>query len=264
MAEATIKHHAGGGSFRLGDWLVEPQLNRVSNGDDAVHLEPKAMEVLVCLADHFGAVVPRRVLVDTVWSTEFITDSTLTHTVADLRRALADDARAPRFIETIPKRGYRLIAEPTGGPQDEPAGRWSAPPHEPLAVIIGDRVRLGHRAGSNFSDHFLFLGDQEIPLIGPTIVFGRGQEADIQFLVSEVSRHHARLNVAKSDAEIEDLGSKNGTRINDRIIDRPHRLSSGDAIAIGPTTMTYRWLSVEQTRTSDNPGGSTRRQTETK
>jgi DNA-binding winged helix-turn-helix (wHTH) protein len=263
MFAETINRCAAEGAFRLEDWLVEPQLNRVSNGASSVHLEPKAMEVLLCLADHVGEVVPRRVLVDRVWSTEFITDSTLTHTIADLRRALADDARAPRFIETIPKRGYRLIADTVGGPRNEPTGRGSNPGHEPLAVIVGEKVQLGHRAGSHFSDHVLCLGDQEIPLIEPTIVFGRGQEADIQFLVSEVSRRHARVNVVNSEAVIEDLGSKNGTTVNNRAIDQPHRLRSGDAVGIGPTTMIYRWLSVEPTRTSDTPESSSRRRPET-
>ncbi len=263
MFAETINRSAAVGAFSLEDWLVEPQLNRVTNGRTTVHLEPKAMEVLLCLADHAGEVVPRRVLVDRVWSTEFITDSTLTHAVADLRRALADDARAPRFIETIPKRGYRLIAKTGGGPRNEPTDRGSDLGREPLAVIVGEKVQLGSRAGSTFSDHVLCLGDQEIPLIEPTIVFGRGQEADIQFLVSEVSRRHARVTVAASEAVIEDLGSKNGTTVNSRVIDQPHRLFSGDTVGIGPTTMIYRWLSVEPTRTSDTPENSSRRRAET-
>jgi len=53
------------------------------------------MDVLVCLAEHAGELVTRRQLIDTVWATEFITDNTLTHAVAELRNALGDDARNP-------------------------------------------------------------------------------------------------------------------------------------------------------------------------
>jgi len=97
--------------FRVGEWLVEPSLNRVARDGAAVQLELKAMDVLLCLADRPGELVEKRELVDTVWQTEFVSDNTLTKRIAELREALGDDARNPRYIETIPKRGYRLIAE---------------------------------------------------------------------------------------------------------------------------------------------------------
>jgi len=102
--------------FSLGEWLVQPQLNRLSrSGGDDVQLEPKMMDVLVCLARTPDEVVSREALIDAVWPEVFISESVLTRAIAGLRRALGDDARRPRFIETISKRGYRLIgsAAPT-------------------------------------------------------------------------------------------------------------------------------------------------------
>jgi WD40 repeat protein/DNA-binding winged helix-turn-helix (wHTH) protein len=99
-----------GMAFRVGEWLVEPSLNRISRGATVIQLELKAMDVLVCLAENAGALVSRRQLTDTVWATEFITDNTVTHAVADLRTAFGDDPRQPRYIETIHRKGYRLIA----------------------------------------------------------------------------------------------------------------------------------------------------------
>ena len=100
--------------FSLGEWLVQPQLNRLSrSGDDDIQLEPKMMDVLVCLARASGQVVSREALIDAVWPEVFISESVLTRAIAGLRRALGDDARSPRYIETISKRGYRLIGEPT-------------------------------------------------------------------------------------------------------------------------------------------------------
>jgi len=252
MFAQTIDRYAAAATFRIDEWLVEPQLNRVSNGEISVHLEPKAMDVLLCLATNQGRVVSRRDLVDTVWSTEFISDSSLTHAIADLRRALADDARSPQVIETIPKRGYRLVAPARGAPPQWRTDRRLDGHPRPLAVVVGNEVRLETRIEFEESDHHLVIGDQEIPLIRPAIVFGRGQGADIQFRGPEVSRRHARLHVGTSEAVIEDLGSKNGTIVNNRRIDGAQRLLSGDVIGIAATTMFYRWLPVEPTRTRES------------
>jgi DNA-binding winged helix-turn-helix (wHTH) protein/WD40 repeat protein len=97
-------------SFRVGDWLVEPRLNRLTRGDESIQIELKMMDVLVCLAERAGELVTRREITDTVWATEYITEKTLTRAVAELRRTLGDDARDPKYIETIHRKGYRLIA----------------------------------------------------------------------------------------------------------------------------------------------------------
>jgi adenylate cyclase len=99
-----------GADFRLGQWLVEPSLNTVSRAGASVHLEPKVMEVLVCLARQPGKAVPKDQLLKMVWPETFVTDDALTRSISELRRVFEDDARDPRIIQTIPKRGYRLVA----------------------------------------------------------------------------------------------------------------------------------------------------------
>ena len=96
--------------FRVGPWLVQPSLNSISRNGATARLEPKVMEVLVCLADHAGETLPKEKLVQIVWPDTFVTDDALKHGISELRRVLEDDARQPRIIQTIPKRGYRLIA----------------------------------------------------------------------------------------------------------------------------------------------------------
>jgi len=110
-----------GGPFRIGDWIVEPALNRLSRGDSTIQLELKVMDVLVCLAERAGEVLTRQEIVDRVWATEFISDNTLTHAITEIRNALGDDARNPSFIETIHRRGYRLIAPVEPVTSDEAA-----------------------------------------------------------------------------------------------------------------------------------------------
>src|ERR1700758_5365453 len=98
------------GEFRIGPWLVQPSLNVIRNHGTTVHLEPKVMEVLVCLVKRAGEAVPRAHLLETVWPGTFVTDDALKRCVFELRRAFNDDASKPDIIETIPKRGYRMIA----------------------------------------------------------------------------------------------------------------------------------------------------------
>ncbi len=97
-------------NFHIGPWLVQPTLNTVSMQDESVRLEPKAMQVLVHLAEHAGEVVPKECLISAVWTDTFVTDDVLTRAISGLRRVFRDDAKAPQVIQTIPKAGYRLIA----------------------------------------------------------------------------------------------------------------------------------------------------------
>src|SRR5438445_5462609 len=98
------------GEFRIGPWLIQPSLNLISQNSTAVHLEPKVMEVLVCLAQHAGEPVPKEELLQTIWPGTFVTDDAVKRCIVELRRVFEDDARGSRIIETIPKRGYRLVA----------------------------------------------------------------------------------------------------------------------------------------------------------
>jgi DNA-binding winged helix-turn-helix (wHTH) protein/TolB-like protein/Flp pilus assembly protein TadD len=113
-------------ALRIGDWRADPRANELRRGPEVVRIEPKAMEVLVLLAGRAGELVGREELLAAAWPGVVVGDEALTQCVIKLRRALADEARSPRYIETISKRGYRLIA---------PAGPWQPdpPPAAPAA-----------------------------------------------------------------------------------------------------------------------------------
>jgi TolB-like protein/DNA-binding winged helix-turn-helix (wHTH) protein len=98
------------GDFRLGSWLVQPSLNTVSRNGTTAQLEPKVMSVLVCLAHHPGEPVSKEQLLQTVWPGTFVGEGVLTRSIFELRRVFEDDVKDPRVIQTIPKRGYRLVA----------------------------------------------------------------------------------------------------------------------------------------------------------
>lgn len=109
--------------FLLDGWRVEPLAGNVvpRDGDGGgERLEPKVMAVLVELARHRGRVVSKERLIDEVWPGTHVGEAALSRCISELRRALGDDARNPRFIETLPKRGYRLLAA-VRAPEETPA-----------------------------------------------------------------------------------------------------------------------------------------------
>src|SRR5512140_3423963 len=97
------------GDFELGEWAVHPKLNAVVRDNASRHVSPKAVEVLVFLARQQGEVVSKEDVLAAVWSGTFVTDDALTRCIGELRRVFDDDAREPTIIQTIAKRGYRLV-----------------------------------------------------------------------------------------------------------------------------------------------------------
>ena len=95
---------------QIGEWWADSTTNELGRGGDTVRVEPKAMEVLMVLAERAGEVVSRDDLLAAVWPGVVVGDEALTQSIIKLRRALGDNPRAPSYIETISKRGYRLIA----------------------------------------------------------------------------------------------------------------------------------------------------------
>ena len=97
------------GTFRVGEWRVAPQLNRVECNGHSVHIEPKVMEVLVCLCQAKGEPVSKEHLFRQVWQDTFVTDDVLKRCIWQLRKAFQDDSKNPTVIETIAKGGYRVL-----------------------------------------------------------------------------------------------------------------------------------------------------------
>ncbi|ELX08096.1 transcriptional regulator [Janthinobacterium sp. HH01] len=98
-------------SFRFGQWRVNPATNTLSCGDLSRQLEPRAMDVLLHLCKHPHVVVSAETLLDACWGDISPSDNAVHKIITQLRRALDDSAVEPRYIETIRKRGYRLLAE---------------------------------------------------------------------------------------------------------------------------------------------------------
>jgi TolB-like protein/DNA-binding winged helix-turn-helix (wHTH) protein/Tfp pilus assembly protein PilF len=122
--------------FKLGPFEVRPLTGEVSGADGVVHLEPKVMEVLAALAQRPGEVVEREELLTLIWGARAaVADEPLTRCIAELRRVLGDSRQTPVYIQTIPKRGYRLLCPVT------PLGSRPAPALAPAELVPAESAR---------------------------------------------------------------------------------------------------------------------------
>ena len=133
--------------FVTGEWTISPDRNLLVHGNEQAGVEPRLMDVLVHLTEHAGEVVSKQALVDSVWDGRWVTDDVLTVTIYALRKVLGDDARRPRYIETVSRRGYRWIA-PVASAAPESVPTQSDGPFEAATVW---RRRMPWRAAATLA-----------------------------------------------------------------------------------------------------------------
>src|ERR1700689_3244262 len=125
-------------TLRIGAWRVDCAVDEISKDGNSVKLERRAMQLLVCLAQHAGQVVSVEQLLDQVWTGVVVTPDSVYHAVANLRKTLGDDAREPEYIATVPRRGYRLVA---------PVSPWT----DVASAAVGDAATPAAPAGEGVS-----------------------------------------------------------------------------------------------------------------
>ncbi|MEM6326141.1 MAG: winged helix-turn-helix domain-containing protein [Bacteroidota bacterium] len=230
--------------FRIEGWTVVPKAHEMVRHGETAHVEPKPMEVLVYLAERAGQTVRRDELMDTLWSGVVVTDHALNRCISSLRRLFADDPRAPRVIETIPKAGYRLIApvEILSGDSAaaSPVAFDLSPTVSPVALSVAPPRRIGWPALAALGGVLivavagLILATRlppETVTRSLTVALGVESEADwnpagtqIVYVHHEGTAHHTRLLVRDlaSDAplvlteghmDLSPAWSPDGTRI---------------------------------------------------
>ena len=210
----------------FGEFAVDFGSRQVLRGARAVHVGPKAFELLQLLLTKRPQALSKTQLQNQLWPRTFVSESSLTSVVTELRAALADEARRPRFIRTVYGYGYAFCGEATEVASGVP-------------TITPRDVRLR-----------LFLEDREIALRAGENVLGRVDEGIAWFESATVSRLHARIFVSDGQATIEDLGSKNGTFLRGKRLTGAVTLTDGDDILLGRVRMTFRVLPPLSTRTA--------------
>jgi Tol biopolymer transport system component/DNA-binding winged helix-turn-helix (wHTH) protein len=169
--------------FRLGPWLVSPELNRIQGQDGPVQIEPRVMKVLLCLAEKPGTVLTRLQLLDEVWADSVVGEEILTRAVSELRRVFGDSAREPRYIETIRNHGYRLISPVEPVPEEaepamvEPVVPDPVEPAEPATLSEPEPETARRPAGWPMALIIVAIL-AGMAVLGPGFWMGRNQEKD--------------------------------------------------------------------------------------
>jgi DNA-binding winged helix-turn-helix (wHTH) protein len=100
------------------EFELDPSAGRLIGRSGPVALTPKSLALLVYLAARSGRLITKQELLDAIWPGVYVADGALKVCVREIRRALDDDARAPRYVETAHRRGYRFIAGSSRAPRD--------------------------------------------------------------------------------------------------------------------------------------------------
>jgi DNA-binding winged helix-turn-helix (wHTH) protein len=180
-----------------------------------VHLSPKAFDLLKGLIDARPRVVTKNELHDRLWPGTFVSEVNLASLVAEVRRALADDARQPKYIRTVHRVGYAFR-----GTVEETDAATAPSSRAGFCWLIKDGRRLPLRAGEN--------------------ILGRDSYEGVEIDSATVSRRHARITVSTTEATVEDLGSKNGTFVGGVPVSGSVILKDGDDIRTGSVVMRFR------------------------
>src|SRR5262245_17077953 len=173
----------------FGEFTLDTDRRQLLKGDVQRHLSPKSYELLRLLIDNRPRALSKAELHERLWPSTFVSESTLSSLVAEVRDALDEKADSARYVRTAHRFGYAFggkatIAESRVPLADERARCW----------IVWEHGQVSLKEG----EHLL----------------GRDADVSVWLESPSVSRHHARIRVSGSDASVEDLGSKNGTYVH--------------------------------------------------
>lgn len=193
--------------FTFGEVTIDCGRRQLLRAGEEQHLSAKAFALLELLLQRRPNAVKREEIFEHIWPNTFVAPSNVASLAQEIRDALADDARRPRFLRTIFGYGYAFIAD-----EEQP--------------------------GANTSTMRLVIGTTHLELPEGETILGRR----VAPLAADhgISRDHARVVVRGDRGTIEDLGSKNGTFVGGRQIDAPTELVDGDEITIGGARLVFR------------------------
>lgn len=179
-------------------------------------LSPKAFSLLEILVSRRPKAVSKAEIRELLWPATFVAEANLANLIAELRAALGDNARKPRILGTVQRFGYAFRAEAREAEGKTPVSSSGTPAYR------------------------LIWGRREIALDPGGNLIGRDHDSVVWIDDASVSRRHARILIDGSGATLEDLGSKNGTHVRGRRINKATRLADKDAVKIGPASMVFR------------------------
>ena len=193
--------------------IVDADRRLLLRSGSHVHLPPKAFALLLFLIDQRPSAVAKADLMSHLWPDTFVSDATLVSLIADVREAIGDTGREARIVRTLHRFGYAFVADVmlnSDAEADRPVLGW----------LLGETWRLPLHAGE--------------------IVLGREGDGVVPLPSSSVSRRHAALVMEDRFATVRDLGSKNGTFVDDVRVHEPIALRDGARVKLGTVVLTFR------------------------
>jgi len=211
--------------LRFGPFILDTETRQLLRDGSELHLSPKAFDLLARLIEHEPRVLEKTELLARIWPDTYVVEANLNVLIGEIRRALGDSVRQPRFIRTVHGVGYAFCGIATDVP------KWPAARPTPCWVVAKDRtVRLAE--GEN--------------------IVGRDPESAVWLDSDSVSRRHARIVVDSADRRVslDDLASKNGTRVRGERVRERVALFDGDELVFGDVRVKLRsWSSAAAAET---------------
>jgi DNA-binding winged helix-turn-helix (wHTH) protein len=198
------------------EYVLDTGTRELWRAGEPVHLTLKAFELLHALVEHRPRALSKRELLTLLWPDTHVVEANLPNLVAEVRGAVADDARQPRFIRTLHGFGYAFCGE--------------AVETQATAAALAER-RYVYRLAGDGGVAALTEGEH---------LLGRHPHSVMAIDGATVSRRHARLTISGGEAALEDLGSHNGTFVKGVRLAAPARLADGDEFRLGSVTFTFR------------------------
>jgi DNA-binding winged helix-turn-helix (wHTH) protein len=202
--------------YRFADFTLDSGTRELSSQGSSIHISPKAFRLLELLLAAAPNAVSRDDLYAGLWPDTFVDEANLPNLVKELRKALSDDSRNPRFIKTLHGFGYAFSERATS----DAAPAWS--------------IYTLQWSGR----------DLRLPL-GETVL-GRDETCDVRVESPGVSRRHAVITATESGAAIRDLESKNGTFVEGVRIEDAADLADAQELRLGSAVLRVRKLAATQ------------------
>lgn len=194
----------------IDDLTLDLGARRLLRGREELHLSPKAYELFKILVDRRPQALSKTELHEQLWPATFVSETNLANLIAEIRDALGETAREPRYIRTVHRFGYAF----NGQVAEDTAARSG------FCWLVLDGKRLPLKSGEN--------------------ILGRDADDGIRIESPTVSRRHARIVVEPDGATLEDLDSKNGTFLRDQPVTAAVPIADGDTFGVGAIVLRFR------------------------
>ena len=205
--------------IRFGEFTFDRDQRLLLRGNEAVHLTPKAMNLLEVLIENRPRAMSKTELLDLVWPDATVEEGNLKSVIAEIRRALGDEGKDSTYVRTVYGHGYAFSGD---------AATEDSRPHFELRSAI-----------------YVLHEEQRFMLEEGENILGRKPECSVFIDEISVSRQHAKITVSGKAAILEDLDSRNGTFLDGERIDRPVELRDGTAFRLGDAVLIYRFSDLD-------------------